>query len=509
LRLGEQTGWAHSQLAVPSRHLGGTLMFSSIRGRLTLSHLAVIVVAMGLSGFVLLSLMEGYFLQAMEDSLVAQARITAQALIPGAMAGGPPIEVPSSAYNALQQQQASNISLQAENVAPPVAEIPLSDFDLNYLTDASLQLSSQLDTRIRILDAQGVVLVDSLQQDGGANLGSDPVVAQALTGQYASRTDPGGQGSAMHLAVPVLVDGKLVGAVYLSQPLRDVAAVVRDLRTRWLVSTLVALLLAGGIGFLLSRAIARPLHRLTAAASAVARGQFDQQVPVGSRDELGRLSQTFNEMTSRLRAARQMQVDFVANVSHELRTPLTAVKGTIETLRDGAVDDAEVRDRFLETVEEETDRLIRLVNDLLVLSRADSEALNLHLEPVELGELARSTVTKLAARAEARDVALLVASSRCWSICWTMRSSTRGQEAPCRSVWIPTLTERCGSRSATRGSASRRPNCRASASAFTGPTGPAPEPRVEVAWGWPSPRYWWKPTAAGCGWRVRRGRGRR
>jgi two-component system sensor histidine kinase VicK len=103
-----------------------------------------------------------------------------------------------------------------------------------------------------------------------------------------------------------------------------------------------------------------------------------------------------------------MQVDFVANVSHELRTPLTAVKGLIETLRDGAVDDPEVRDRFLETVESETDRLIRLVNDLLILSRADSEALNLQREPVDLGRLATETAERLAAQAEAHEVVLRV-----------------------------------------------------------------------------------------------------
>jgi signal transduction histidine kinase len=381
-------------------------MFSSIRTRLTFSHLAVIVVAMGLSGFLLLSLLERYFLQAMEDSLIAQARITAQALIPGAMAAGPPVEVPSSAFNTVQQQRESNISLQAQNVAPSTGEIPLGSADLSYLADASLQLSSQLDTRIRILDAQGTVLVDSAQQEQGADLGADPLVAQALAGQYASRTDPSGREPAMYLALPVLVEGKLVGAVYLSQPLRDAMAVIRDLRTRWLLSTAIALLLSAAVGLLLSRAISQPVRRLTAAAGKVARGQLDQRVPVGSRDEMGRLSQAFNDMTARLRAARQMQVDFVANVSHELRTPLTAVKGLVETLRDGAVDDPDVRDRFLETMEDETDRLIRLVNDLLTLSRADSEALNLQREPVDLAQLARAIVGKLAPRASARGVAL-------------------------------------------------------------------------------------------------------
>jgi signal transduction histidine kinase len=147
---------------------------------------------------------------------------------------------------------------------------------------------------------------------------------------------------------------------------------------------------------------------LTAAAGAVAQGDLDLQVPIDARDELGRLSQAFNEMTARLRVARQVQTDFVANVSHELRTPLTAVKGTVETLRDGAVDDPQVRDRFLGTVEAETDRLIRLVNDLLVLSRADSEALNLQREAVDLAQLAHATVRKLAPQAEARSLVLQV-----------------------------------------------------------------------------------------------------
>jgi signal transduction histidine kinase len=150
------------------------------------------------------------------------------------------------------------------------------------------------------------------------------------------------------------------------------------------------------------------VRRLTAAAGAVARGDLDQQVPARSRDELGRLSRAFNDMTARLRAARQMQTDFVANVSHELRTPLTAIKGTVETLRDGAVDDRQVRDRFLKTVEDETDRLIRLVNDLLTLSRADSEALNLRRQPLDLVHLVRATTDKLASQAEARDIVLRV-----------------------------------------------------------------------------------------------------
>ncbi|MFN2271526.1 MAG: hypothetical protein ACK2US_11855, partial [Anaerolineae bacterium] len=113
-------------------------MFTSLRLRLTFSHLLVIVLAMALSGFLLLSFLERYFLEAAEESLLAQARITAQALIPGALVEGAG-EVPTgtgewnAAANALQQQQLSNLSLQAENIALPDGSTSLGEADLSYL----------------------------------------------------------------------------------------------------------------------------------------------------------------------------------------------------------------------------------------------------------------------------------------------------------------------------------------------------------------------------------------
>jgi len=113
-------------------------------------------------------------------------------------------------------------------------------------------------------------------------------------------------------------------------------------------------------------------------------------------------------MTTRLQVARQMQIDMVANVSHELRTPLTSIKGLLETLRGGAVDDPEVRDSFLEMAEEQTNRLIRMVKDLLLLSRVDSETLELKKRPVDLTRLVQDTVEYLSFQAETNDLAITV-----------------------------------------------------------------------------------------------------
>jgi two-component system phosphate regulon sensor histidine kinase PhoR len=101
-----------------------------------------------------------------------------------------------------------------------------------------------------------------------------------------------------------------------------------------------------------------------------------------------------------------MRSQFVSDVSHELRTPLTSIKGLVETLRDGAVDDPEVRDRFLTSVESETDRLIRLVNDLLILSRADAQALNLPRESVDVSQVVHETLEKLRPQVESHGIEL-------------------------------------------------------------------------------------------------------
>jgi signal transduction histidine kinase len=373
-------------------------MFSTLRNKLVFSHVAVLGLTIVLSGLLLQTLLQQYFLGATEDSLMAQARITAQVLIPGIRGENPETPTQASVTNAIQQQQSTNLYLQTENLDLPPGESAPGGVELGYLSDVSLQLGTQLATRIRILDSAGTVVLDSLELSPdnllGYNLAHETLVAEALSGQSVSRTHTVDGRRMMDVILPVERDGHLIGMVYLSQPLDDVTAVLADLRYRLMISMAVAAMLSGLIGLVLSQAITRPIRRLTRAASAVAQGNLEQEVPIGSRDELGKLSRTFNDMTARLREARQMQIDFVANVSHELRTPLTSIKGFIETLRGGAVDDLAVRDTFLATVEGETDRLIRLVNDLLLLSHLDSEALTLRREPVDLAELVTQKVAQ-------------------------------------------------------------------------------------------------------------------
>lgn len=387
---------AHPYALVHPYALAINEMFRNLTTRLVLSHLLVIAVAMALLSFVLLSLVQGYFMQAMQQSLTIQARLTSQALMasPGITLTNVSQAVLPSASNALQQQQTGQLSVQVQN----------SNSDLSALGDATIRLSSELDTHIRVVDARGVVQADSAGVERGNSLSGDPAIAAALKGQEQAQT----QGGLMYVAVPLRRDGRIIGAVYLGQPMQDVTAVLADLRTRLLISAAVSLVLSALVGLVLARAIARPVRELTLAANRLASGDFDFPLKVTSADELGELARAFRSMSGDLQRTLQARTDLVTNVSHELRTPLTAVKGLVETLRDGAVDDLQVREKFLASIEDETDRLIRLVNDLLTLSRVDSQALALRRERFDLTSLARSCADKLLARAADQQVSIVV-----------------------------------------------------------------------------------------------------
>jgi heavy metal sensor kinase len=155
------------------------------------------------------------------------------------------------------------------------------------------------------------------------------------------------------------------------------------------IATMVplALVLASGGGWLLARRALRPVDMMTEAARRIGAERLGQRL-VGAdvEDELGRLARTLNEMLARLEAAFSEMRRFSADASHELRTPLTVLKGEIEVALRSERDSAEYQ-RVLVSALDEVERMTRLVEDLLLLSRADAGALRFERERVELDRL--------------------------------------------------------------------------------------------------------------------------
>jgi signal transduction histidine kinase len=217
----------------------------------------------------------------------------------------------------------------------------------------------------------------------------------------SGRPDSGIAGDLEYYGVPVIRDRRIVGAVYLARPaesggwLGPVRATASFVRSWWLqlliagaVSAFLALLLAR----LLARGMTQPVRDMAAAAQRLARGEYGERVPVESRDELGRLAETFNRMAGELENVERLRRDLVANVSHELKTPISALRAHLENLLDGV----EKPDReVLQVMLEQTERLTRLIEGLLDLSRLESGSVTLELEPVRLGPLVRQVAREV------------------------------------------------------------------------------------------------------------------
>lgn len=339
-------------------------MRTPIRLRLSFSHLLVLLIGMVLAGILVWLAVEEIYLISQRENLLAQARLTAAAL-----EGNP---VPSFSPDAYSQ---------TTNITPGIHTRLLDE-------------GGAVVIGVPFPEGENPVQVPPSEDPGyvkAEELILRPEIRSALAGvpETAIRDIEALDGRrVLYAAAPVFgEEGEVINLVYLATPL-PTRGLPGNLSLQLIGAVLLAGLFASIAGIFLARGIARPLEKLDQAAAAVSGGDLSQQVPADEHiRELESLGQTFNEMTESLRQSDQAKNAFIADVTHELRTPLTVIKGTVETLEDGAVDDLAGRGKLLHSMNLETNRLIKLVNDLLVLTRSDAGALSLDIQSFDLDEL--------------------------------------------------------------------------------------------------------------------------
>jgi two-component system sensor histidine kinase BaeS len=169
-----------------------------------------------------------------------------------------------------------------------------------------------------------------------------------------------------------------------------------------LIAAAAGITLAALAAFLLARRIARPVQRVVDAARHLGEEREPEPVPVEGAYEIASLARAFNEMAEQLAKARAAEKQFLLSVSHELKTPLTAIRGYAEGVTDGAFDPSEAA----ETIARESERLERLVRDLLDLARMNRTDFSIHHGPVDLAALAHEVVRRYEAQARGFGVTL-------------------------------------------------------------------------------------------------------
>lgn len=250
-----------------------------------------------------------------------------------------------------------------------------------------------------------VVGADGRVTDSTPTIRNEPLLTSAQL-ERASRgptfTDrssvPGLDEPARLFAVPLELRGeRLVLVVGATKENR--AETLSSLRTAFLIGGPIALLVAALGGYLLAGAALRPIEAMRRRAAEISASSLDERLPVPpADDEVARLGRTLNEMLARIEDGLARERRFVADASHELRTPLATLKAELELALRQARSPDEL-ERSIGSAAEETERLSRIADDLLLLARAEQGRLPIRAEPTDLVDVLESARSRFGARA--------------------------------------------------------------------------------------------------------------
>jgi signal transduction histidine kinase len=214
--------------------------------------------------------------------------------------------------------------------------------------------------------------------------------------------------------VPIKVNDEVVGWLRFVPRLQNLspgspeATFQAETTQAILYSALGATIIALLLGVLLARTLTRPIRELTLATRALAKGELGHQVSVRTRDELGELAVSFNQMSADLARASELRRQMMADIAHELRTPLSLILGYTESLSDGKLPASQ---ETFDLMHDEAQHLSRLVDDLRTLSLVDAGELPLTCQHLDVRALLERVIAAHLPEAQQRGVSLQVETS--------------------------------------------------------------------------------------------------
>ena len=264
-----------------------------------------------------------------------------------------------------------------------------------------------------ILDGVTAKVLDTSEPNSDPN--NNPRINITSSIQAALNAENASRGSwrvdYMDIAVPIASSaGDESYIVYIIDNKQTVQSLNAEIFTIILEAVLIGFVISIVISLIISKTLLSPIQGMTKAAEAMADGDFSRKIRVESADEIGILAKTFNDMAMQietmleeLKKAEKLRREFVANVSHELRTPLTSIRTYAETMSDNREIPPDVEEEFLHVIINDSDRMTKIVQDLLELSRFDSGNSKLAAEEFSIEKSLRDVHAAIVLEAKKRN----------------------------------------------------------------------------------------------------------
>ena len=313
----------------------------------------------------------------------------------------------STYRNYFYENEKVNLFAKANIVSSIITENGIEN--TRSLTNATRDLFSDSPARLMVLNKQAVVVYDNDSQNSFVNkFFIKDTIKSALMGETSSTIfeNPDGSNS-IDVCIPVKdLNDEAVGIVYLRKSLSSADEFLKDISSAIYRMGLIMAIVIALLSIVISGIITRPLTKLTAITKEIAKGNFAQRASVKGHDEISNLAMSVNTMTEQLSAVEESRRQFVSDVSHELKTPLATIKLLSESILQSQMFDEDMVREFLGDMTNEVDRLTRIVERLLTLTKSDSQVSKIEFKTVNLTSLINMVAKKLRPLANEKNITL-------------------------------------------------------------------------------------------------------
>ena len=264
--------------------------------------------------------------------------------------------------------------------------------NINNLAYEMQVLEDYMGAGVLLVNKEGVIVLASPGMDSsllGHVLAYDELVEGIQEGNVVSLET----GSSSIFGTPMLIvgyplsEGQLSG-IFMCRSMPEIKVSLNEMYRAGVFCLLLAFLLTALVSLVTSRKMTEPLMDMNRAAKEIAGGNFEKRGEITSKDEMGQLAESFNHMAESLENIEKSRRAFIANVSHDLRSPLTSIQGFLTAMLDGTIP-PEKQERYLRIVLEESQRLSRLAEGIVDMSRAQDSKIVLEMTSFDLNEVIR------------------------------------------------------------------------------------------------------------------------
>ncbi len=261
---------------------------------------------------------------------------------------------------------------------------------------------------IQIIDASGKIGARLNDLEAEAVPVSFVTLEKALKGEIVYETIETARPRLRMITMPIVEHKKIISIVQVGSSLEEFEDTMKRLLIIMIISIITSISVTIVVGYFMAKKTMKPVDQIRRAAVNISSNNLDERIDIkGRKDELGRLAETFNAMISRLKDSFQRINQFSIDVSHELKTPLTILKGETELALRKERTNEEYK-RSMQSNLEEIDRMSRIIDDLLLLSKAETKDIGMNLEKVDLRDLLADVCMNMKLFGENKGVEIVV-----------------------------------------------------------------------------------------------------